>query len=480
MDGSGHSSKARRLYVGMEYIPIKKDAPNTLEGYLRLKHDNLNQSIRWAIQFCHGMEYAYSKGLKAHRDIKPSNIMIDQNKNIKISDFGLASGLNTAFGRHNTSNFVKKENLTHSCFTKGGAWFGTPQYMSPEQFTDFSRCDVRSDIYSFGIVLFQMCNKGHLPFSYENIEEGWLEKMQELHTTAPVPEFKSPLQQIVKKCLEKKPDNRYQSFVEVRQDLERTLWNLFGEKVASPLPLKFTIGDLINRGNSYSRMGFENEAIECYDQVLKNNPNQIDAINGKAVCFLKQGLNKEAIALFNKAIDIAPNDPFCWQNRGNYYFKQGEYSRALSDYQKSIKEDSTDSFVWSNIGTCLLHMEKFADSLLFFNKALEIEPDLAETLGNNGVALFRLERYDEALKNFDKCLKLDPLFTLIWHNKGLCHVALKDHNKAIECFDRAIEIDGTFWLAYQSKGYTLLELGRVDEARTYLEIFSKNSGEKNL
>ena len=82
-----------RLYIAMEHIASDEPGMNTLDGFLRRRPPDLAQSLRWAIQFCHGMEYAYSKGVKAHRDIKPANIMIDQNKTVKIADFGLAGVL---------------------------------------------------------------------------------------------------------------------------------------------------------------------------------------------------------------------------------------------------------------------------------------------------------------------------------------------------------------------------------------------------
>jgi len=80
-----------RMFIGMEWIgPIEKGGPNSLDQYLKVYQPDLTQTLIWAIQFCHGMEYAYSKGIKAHRDIKPANIMIDHNKKVRISDFGLA------------------------------------------------------------------------------------------------------------------------------------------------------------------------------------------------------------------------------------------------------------------------------------------------------------------------------------------------------------------------------------------------------
>lgn len=85
-----------RLFIAMEHIATDETGLNTLEGYLRRSPPDLAQSLRWAIQFCYGMEYAYSKGIKAHRDIKPANIMIGQDKAVKISDFGLAGVIGTS------------------------------------------------------------------------------------------------------------------------------------------------------------------------------------------------------------------------------------------------------------------------------------------------------------------------------------------------------------------------------------------------
>ena len=79
-----------RLYIAMEHIASDETGMNTLDGYLRRRPPDLAQSLRWAIQFCHGMEYAYSRGVRCHHDIKPDNIMISQDKTMKISDFGLA------------------------------------------------------------------------------------------------------------------------------------------------------------------------------------------------------------------------------------------------------------------------------------------------------------------------------------------------------------------------------------------------------
>ena len=79
-----------RLFIATEYIAPDEDGLNSLDVYLKRRPPDIVQSLKWGIQFCHGMEYAYSKCIRAHRDIKPANILICQDRSVKISDFGLA------------------------------------------------------------------------------------------------------------------------------------------------------------------------------------------------------------------------------------------------------------------------------------------------------------------------------------------------------------------------------------------------------
>lgn len=141
---------------------------------------------------CEALEYAHQQSI-VHRDIKPANIMITNNNQVKVTDFGIAKML--LAGRDSTQS--------------GSQIIGTPLYMSPEQIMG-DDIDARTDIYSFGATLYELATGGP-PFLDGNIE------YHHLHTPPPAMADTIPpaLQQIIFKCLEKKPADRYQAISQV-------------------------------------------------------------------------------------------------------------------------------------------------------------------------------------------------------------------------------------------------------------------------
>ena len=106
---------------------------------------------------------------------------------------------------------------------------GTPAYMPPEQFIDVTACDERSDIYSFGIVLYQMASNGSLPFRAESSHHYW-QTLKYLHSEGKVPDLDSILFPLIAQCLAKDKVDRYKSFYDLRIDLEKILLQLTGKK----------------------------------------------------------------------------------------------------------------------------------------------------------------------------------------------------------------------------------------------------------
>jgi tetratricopeptide (TPR) repeat protein/tRNA A-37 threonylcarbamoyl transferase component Bud32 len=465
-----------RFYIAMEHIASDEPGMNTLEGYLRSKPPDLAQSLKWAIQFCHGMEYAYSKGVKAHRDIKPANIMIDQNKSVKITDFGLAGILPTSSVAEQDSVAGKPGNAASMQTAIGTSSIGTPEYMSPEQFTDFSACDERSDIYSFGIVLYQMASGGSLPFSSDNPDYQWA-ALKHFHQETPVPKLNTPLFPVILRCLEKEPKKRYLTFKEVRGHLEPILQKLSGEIIEKPDKEKLDAGEWNNKGVSLDKIGKTTEALECYEKALKMNPMNANALCNKGLAFVKLNELSKAINCFDSALKINKNHVLALSNKAIALEFMGQLENALDCYKKAVQLSPDLCISWINLSACQFKTGNYEEALQAADKALEISNDYASAWNNKGLILYNLDRDEDAFMCFNKAVKIDPFCTPAWENIGMMLHDSGKYDKAIDCYNHILATIPNHEKAWVKKGDCLVTLKNFDDA---LKCYGKAITNNNL
>jgi serine/threonine-protein kinase len=181
------------MFIVMEYIDGQE-----LKDRLNTESMTIDEVITTSIQIVEGLQAAHEKGI-THRDIKSSNIMVTESGQIKIMDFGLAKI---------TGSGVQ--------ITKDHSTPGTAAYMSPEQ-TRGEEVDQRTDIWSFGVVLYEMLT-GKLPFGGDYEQAVMYSILNE--EPEPITDISPEVEQVVMKALAKNPDDRYQTADDVASDLQ--------------------------------------------------------------------------------------------------------------------------------------------------------------------------------------------------------------------------------------------------------------------
>ena len=200
-------------FISMELI----DGP-TLRECIREGSADLPKLLRYLQHAAEGLAKAHAAGV-VHRDLKPDNIMITRDGFAKVLDFGVAKLVEPQGQPRGTGDAVTVQMEQHS---RPGFVVGTAGYMSPEQAQGKAgEIDQRSDIFSFGCILYEAAT-GHMAFPGTDAIDSLNKIIRE--TPAPIqsfqPDLPAELQKIVRRCLEKEPDERYQSIKDVAIELK--------------------------------------------------------------------------------------------------------------------------------------------------------------------------------------------------------------------------------------------------------------------
>src|SRR5436190_647149 len=223
--GEGASRGDETHFIAMEFIEGE-----TLREKIYKDKAPLEKLLKYLSQVAEGLTKAHAAGI-VHRDLKPDNIMITRDDYAKILDFGLAKlveterslGVGSAQASEVGTRIMAQQSLA-------GMVMGTAGYMSPEQAQGkVKEIDQRSDIFSFGCILFEAAT-GHKPFEGEDILDSLHKivhaptpQIQEINANAP-----DELQRIVRRCLAKDPEERYQTIKDVALELKEVRQGMAG------------------------------------------------------------------------------------------------------------------------------------------------------------------------------------------------------------------------------------------------------------
>jgi serine/threonine protein kinase len=212
---SGRDPDSDRHYIVMEYV----DGPSCADMLREHKRMEVEQTVRIVRDACHGLDYAHRAGV-VHRDVKPGNLLlVEETGATKLADFGIAKA------------------AEQTRITQVGSVLGTAAYLSPEQAAG-EEAGPPSDIYSLGVCAYQFLT-GRLPHEYTSLTELALKQQQE--GVEPIinhrPEVSRELDQAIRVALEREPEMRYSSALQMSQALEA---GLRGEATAATEALAAT------------------------------------------------------------------------------------------------------------------------------------------------------------------------------------------------------------------------------------------------
>lgn len=196
------------LPKGLYYYAMELIEGKDLDKYIKDRKFTQRQILEMFLTVCSAVQHAHQRGV-IHRDLKPSNIIVTDDGQPHILDFGLAK----AFLESDTGQTISID----------GDVLGTPTYMSPEQAAGcLDAIDTRTDVYSLGVMLFNLLTN-HWPYDVSGSYYEVLRNIQEQPPTRPskiIPRFDGDIEAILLKALAKEPDERYQSAVELARDIQ--------------------------------------------------------------------------------------------------------------------------------------------------------------------------------------------------------------------------------------------------------------------
>ena len=375
----------------LEYVP-----GGDLAHLLRKGSLPVERSLELTLQFCDGMAYAHRKLGIVHRDVKPANCLLAEDGTLKVTDFGLAR----AFGKAQ-EELLELSGVADEVKTQYTTPAGTPQYMAPEQFRPGAQLDTRTDVYAFGIMLYQMLT-GDLPLIGSAAQA-------HIQANAGGHEVPKHLLRLILRCVEPDPRERPADFANVRAALG-TVYSSVATRAAPPPaePSPMGAAEWNNKGLGLEALGRYQEALACYERGLEIDPRRSDLWNNKGAALQRLGRLEEALACYDRGLEIAPRD----------------------------------SHLWVGKGVALHHLSRYEDALACYERGLEIDPRDSALWHGEGAALHELGRHKEALACYERALEIDPRDSDLWKNKGLALKALGRTQEAEACFRRARELGG--------------------------------------
>jgi len=477
---------------GMAYLVMRYVEGETLKAHLKkgpLPPARISEILKPVAE---ALAYAHGQGV-LHRDIKPSNIMLTPEGGIFLTDFGLARMAQSGESTLSQDMMI-----------------GTPQYMSPEQ-AKGDEVDERTDIYSLGVVLFEMLT-GRVPFSADT---PYAVVHDHIYTPLPLPTTIKPdvppaLERVVLKALAKEKGDRYQKVADLAM--------AFGDAVVEPTS---GITPAPEEEKAAEPAIAPSAAVEAEPAAPEAKPSRKRwlIIGGAAavLCVCCTGLflasqaqkakvtptpiaqsetkptpppggptempppgGEDPVSQALRQVQANPNDPEAHFVLGNAYALQGDKAKALEEYERVVEMDPEHAEAYIKAGDMIAALGDFARAAEMYQRAADLEPDSVEANLKAGQALWWERQIRPATEYFGRVIKLDPDLPQPHAAIGIFLVGTDKLEEGREELEIALQQAPDLPEAHFGMGLYWKAVGEIEKARQEFEFVMRSDAKPLL
>jgi serine/threonine protein kinase len=452
-----------RLCLALEYVAGDARHGSDLSGWIGSPELDLKRALTFAWQICAGMRHALAIFQRAgkiliHRDLKPENLLVASPMQIKISDFGVA---------------VLRD-LAQARLPPETEEFGDRVYLSPEQCRGDLALDTRSDIYSFGCVLYEMLT-GRTVFPIPRTSPEYIEA----HLSEPPPDprgvnasIPAAVCDVVMRCLQKEPKGRFDGFAAVQEHLGHLHEQLFSAPISEASPSRSTepgagLAGLMTR----VFLGKTRAALETAEMTDKpepidaGQPGTIDRTTAifTAEALAKEGRHKEGMEVLDHVIARQPSSSDLWNQRGRLLLNLGRSEDALASVDRALELDRRDPIILNNKAYILLELNRPQEALLCLELCLALNPRLAAAWNNKGRAHASLNEWAEASASYKKSVESNPAEAEVWFNWSVADANMQQIDLAKAHLRQSLAVDQLHWKALRNLAVLGREVGHTED-----------------
>ena len=232
--------------------------------------------------------------------------------------------------------------------------------------------------------------------------------------------------------------------------------------------IEINIKHAFNLAIQYHQKNNLNEAKKIYLQILKINPNHVNAHNNLGAAYKQLGEIEKAKSCFEKVIQLNPNDVDGHNNLGLLLFELKEIEKAKSFFEKTIQLNPNYAEAHNNLGTIFNELKEFQKAKDCYERAIQLNPNYAMALYNLGTIFKQFGLSQKAVGYFEKAIEINPNYAAAYNSLGIIFTELGNNiKKAKSCFEKAIEINPNYVDIYWNL-HSLVS--NIDEA---IEILKK-------